>query len=88
MGYRKITVDGVEHQYTVGKTHVKVRGMQAVPKETVGIVETRTRYCECCNEPLTVLGYTEEQATYKVLLVRPSDIADFIRKETRHLVSG
>lgn len=35
MGYRKIDVDGVEHQYTVGRTHVKVRGIGATPKELV-----------------------------------------------------
>lgn len=31
MSYRNITVDGVDHRYTVGRTHVKIRGMQAVP---------------------------------------------------------
>jgi hypothetical protein len=40
MGYRNITVDGVEHHYTIGRTHVKVQGMQAAPKESIGNVES------------------------------------------------
>lgn len=36
MSYRKITIDGTEHLYTIGRTHVKVRGRQAVLKEHVG----------------------------------------------------
>lgn len=38
MSYRNIDVDGVQHKYTVGETHVKVKGMQAAPKEKVGHV--------------------------------------------------
>lgn len=35
MAYRKIVVDNKEYEYTVGKTHVKIRGMQAVPIERI-----------------------------------------------------
>ena len=35
MRYRKITVDSKEYLYTVGKTHVKIHGMQAVPIEQI-----------------------------------------------------
>lgn len=35
MSYRKITVDSKEYLYTVGKTHVKIHGMQAVPIEQI-----------------------------------------------------
>lgn len=30
MGYRKIVVDNTTYEYTVGRTHIKVRGMGAV----------------------------------------------------------
>jgi len=36
MSYRKITVDGKDYQYTVGRTHVKVHGFDAVSKESIG----------------------------------------------------
>ena len=35
MSYRKITVDSKEYLYTVGKTYVKIHGMQAVPIEQI-----------------------------------------------------
>lgn len=35
MSYRKIEVDGDTYEYTVGRTHVKVRGWAAVPKEVL-----------------------------------------------------
>ena len=30
MGYRKITVDGKQYEYIIGKTHTKVKGMKKV----------------------------------------------------------
>ncbi|AMO44176.1 hypothetical protein vBRpoSV10_119 [Ruegeria phage vB_RpoS-V10] len=36
MSYRKITVDGTEYKYSVGKSHVKIKGMEAVPREEIG----------------------------------------------------
>lgn len=85
MGYRKITVDGVEYQYVVGKTHVKVRGMQAVPAEHIG--ELFDNLCPCCGEPEYEL-YNAKRENHQRVRVHPSNVADFIRKETRHLVSG
>lgn len=38
MAYRKLIVDGTPFEYTVGTTHVKIRGMGAVPKHQVGVV--------------------------------------------------
>ena len=38
MSYRKITVDGKEYEYVVGKSHVKVKGIGAWAKEEVGYV--------------------------------------------------
>jgi len=75
MSYRKITVNGVEHQYTVGKTHVKVRGMQAVPKKDVGSLHDAV--CECCGEP-AYLMYGDPREYHQVLRVLPSDVAHFI----------
>ena len=43
MSYRKITVDGKEYEYVVGKTHVKVKGVGAWQKEQVGfVIDERT----------------------------------------------
>ena len=36
MGYRNIEVDGRTYEYTVGRTHLKVRGFRAILKEEVG----------------------------------------------------
>ena len=38
MSYRKITVDNVEYEYVVGKTHVKVKGVGSWQKSEVGHV--------------------------------------------------
>lgn len=38
MSYRKITVDNVEYEYVVGKTHVKVKGVGSWQKREVGHV--------------------------------------------------
>ena len=70
MGYRKITVDGVEYQYVIGRTHVKVHGMQAVPKEQVG--ELQPVYCRCCQMQL--------RPDDLALRVEPHHVAEFIRR--------
>ena len=36
MGYRNIEVDGKTYEYTVGRTHLKVRGFRAILNEQVG----------------------------------------------------
>lgn len=36
MSYRKIEVDGIAYEYTVGSAYVKVRGLGAALKEDVG----------------------------------------------------
>lgn len=38
MSYRKITVDGVNYQYIIGKYYVKIRGLGAWPKQDIGVV--------------------------------------------------
>jgi hypothetical protein len=43
MAYRKIDVNGKTYEYTIGRTHLKVKGMGAVLKEQVGhIVDEKT----------------------------------------------
>lgn len=38
MSYRKITVDGTEYEYTVGRSHVKIKGVGSWYKHEVGYV--------------------------------------------------
>lgn len=36
MAYRKIEVDGLSYEYTVGRTHVKVKGVGIATREEIG----------------------------------------------------
>lgn len=36
MSYRKLKIDEQEYQYTVGKTHTKIRGLEAFKNEDIG----------------------------------------------------
>ena len=47
MSYRKITVDDKPYQYVIGKTHVKIKGVGAWPKEEVGAIVTIDCGCDC-----------------------------------------
>ena len=38
MSYRKLEVDGTLFEYSVGKTHTKIRGVGAYPNGEVGYV--------------------------------------------------
>lgn len=79
MSYRKINVDGKEYEYTVGKTHVKVKGVGVWPKEEVGV--NLAKPCECCGDPLDMLYNKENlaEADYS-WRVKPSHIADKIKQ--------
>jgi hypothetical protein len=74
MSYRKVEQDGVTYEYTVGRTHVKIKGVGAFPKEQVGRTVNHNEYlhCECCGESMTTL-YPNEPAR-DVIMVKPSDI--------------
>jgi len=65
MSYRKINVNNKDYQYTVGQSHVKVRGFEAAPLEMVGKI--RKVYD----------GPVDEY--YWAVSVRPTDIAAWIR---------
>jgi len=77
MPYRKITVDGKEFEYVVGKTHVKIKGFPAAKKEEVGKMVAVPEYCECCGEPYSQL-YSFHVDTEK-LAVKPADVASYIK---------
>ena len=68
MGYRKLEVDGVTFEVSIGKTHVKFRHIGAYPIAEVGsIYEVQDKYCA---------GWE----TYQSLQVRPNDLVTFIKK--------
>lgn len=54
MSYRKIVVDGVDHKYVVGRTHVKIHGGAAVPISEIGAPAGDGRYAVT---PLRVATY-------------------------------
>ncbi len=84
MSYRKITVDGKVYEYTIGKTHTKIKGIGVWKNEELGkyITTGRDGYCECCGEPLSSI-YPKEYPVYKTgLAVRPHDIMRKIRIPT------
>jgi len=80
MSYRKITVDGKEYEYTVGRTHVKVKGVGVWLKEEVG--EKLARICACgCGEPMDILYSEEKLSEYDYrYTVHPSNVAEKISK--------
>lgn len=70
MSYRKIEVDGQVFEYSVGKTHTKIRGVGAYLNTQVGsIVQSK---CSCGSS-----GCFEN--THDVIQVRPSDLTSFIK---------
>jgi hypothetical protein len=75
--YRKITVNGTVYEYVVGKTHVKVKGLDIWPKEAVGKTVTVPQYCECCGEPMAGLYSSHVDPTR--LAVTPRDVAQKIK---------
>jgi hypothetical protein len=75
MSYRKIDVDGVTYQYSVGRTHTKVKGFDAVPNTEIGIV-TR-QYLKPCG--FAGCNCDPYQYTY-ALRVTPKSIAEYIKQ--------
>ncbi len=37
MSYRKLTIDGKEYEYTIGRTHTKIKGLGAFTNEEIGV---------------------------------------------------
>lgn len=67
MSYRKIEVDGTVFEYSIGKTHTKIRGVGAYENTKIGNYRTKSEY-----------DWWDTEAAS--LQVRPSDLADFIKR--------
>lgn len=79
MSYRKVKIGDVQYEYVVGKTHVKVKGIGAFPKEEVGQVVERVDQCECCGTDMKDL-YSSWKPIMQ-LRVTPADVAKLIRSK-------
>jgi hypothetical protein len=77
MSYRKIIVDGNEYEYTVGKTHIKIKGMGVFPKEEHGIMQSHR--CECCGERLVDLYPNRSEKENCSRAITPVHIEGLIR---------
>jgi hypothetical protein len=71
MSYRKLEVEGQVFEYSIGKTHTKIRGVGAYLNTNVGSIAQSK--CSCGSS-----GCFED--TYDVIRVRPSDLASFIKQ--------
>jgi hypothetical protein len=81
MTYRKIEVDGKEYEYTIGKTHTKIKGVGVFLNEDIGNVITTYRdgICECCGSALSEIYPNRYPVAKEGLAVRPHDIMRKIR---------
>jgi hypothetical protein len=67
MSYRKIEVDGQVFEYSIGKTHTKIRGVGAYMYDQVGNYNTNA----------TQEWWDHPDGSFQV---RPSDLANFIKQ--------
>ncbi len=72
MSYRKLEVDGQVFEYSIGKTHTKIRHVGAFKNEDVGKVESVVMYNSLADE---------FETEYRSVQVRPSDLANFIKQK-------
>jgi hypothetical protein len=70
MSYRKITVAGVVHEYVIGSTHTKIKGLGIFDNDKIGV---RSEYS---GRPKWQKGSTTE--AYKKMVVTPAIVADII----------
>lgn len=73
----KITVNNIEYEYVIGKSHTKIKGVGVFPNVDLGELHTVPEYCDCCGESLSVL-YSDHVDKVK-LMVAPADIAKKIK---------
>ena len=76
MSYRKITVNQQQHEYVIGKTHTKIKGIGVFQNDLIGERIAIPEYCECCNEPMSQL-HSDWEDTDK-LAVTPKHISQAI----------
>lgn len=74
MSYRKLEVNGQVFEYSIGKTHTKIRGVGAYKNEDIGSIQMSS-YCSCGSHS----GNCDFNARM-TLQVRPSDLASFIKQ--------
>lgn len=77
MSYRKIEVDGKVFEYSIGRTHTKIRHVGAFKNEEIGKVRSGT-YCSC--------GSHSGNCDFDLrssLQVKPSDLANFIKTKIK-----
>lgn len=86
MSYRKIEVDGVVYQFTIGKTHVKVRWLGSWPKKDIGEITVRTYGCGCGCYPDEDIVYTAQEFV-EFASQREFEPEYSIRVRPRHIVS-
>lgn len=70
MSYRKLTVEGQAFEYSIGKTHTKIRYVGAFKNEEVG-KKIPKRYLSCVFDDATPLN----------LQIHPRNIALFIKEK-------
>lgn len=80
MAYRKINVNGKAYDYSVGSTHVKIRGFKngskVERKENVGHRFYIAEYCECCGTAMHELYSNYEYSS--AIAVTPANVAAYI----------
>lgn len=69
MSYRKLEVEGQVFEYSIGKTHTKIRGVGAYTNDEVG------KFSVNQSQQWYDLGYRDFS-----FQVKPSDIASFIKQ--------
>lgn len=67
MSYRKIEVDGTVFEYSIGKTHTKIRHVGAFLNTEIGHYRSQPDH----------LWWDGSDVTFQV---RPTDLANFIRR--------
>jgi len=70
MPYRKIKIANVEYQYIIGRTHTKVRGLNAISNNRIGqyVWQKRRNWCQ-------------DDYEYALRLrVTPKNIVNFIKR--------
>lgn len=72
MAYRKIEVNGVTYEYTIGRTHVKVRGVGTALKEDIGRSTVITGYDDN-DDPV------EHRIDPNRIAILPGDVARWIK---------
>jgi hypothetical protein len=88
MSYRDITVGGTAYKYTIGRTHVKVHGMQATLLKNVG----KHREYDPQGTPDGFGDTRPFSALFPSLplptrwSVTPQDVADFIQNDVEQVV--